>query len=144
MDYRFLGETFETSIEWSKIETMGEAVKQKLRDISSEYIKTTPFLSYRVSQCYNTGVCVYFTFGFYNDPENSVEQGIAIYHKMEKSMRETMTKYGGSISHHHGIGQVKADELIAFTDKQQLELHKRIKRVFDHKQMFCNNNYTRN
>jgi len=141
MDYRFLGETFETSIEWSKIETMGEAVKQNLRDISSKYNKTCPFLSYRVSQCYNIGVCVYFTFGFYNDTEKSVEQGIEIYHKMEKSMRETMTKFGGSISHHHGIGQVKADELIAVTDEQQIELHKRIKGIFDDKQIFSNNNY---
>ena len=141
MDYRIMGETFETSIEWSKIEQMGESVKQTLRNISSKYIKTTPFLSYRVSQCYNTGVCVYFTFGFYNDPENSVEQGIEIYHKMEKCMRETMTKFGGSISHHHGVGQIKADELISVTDKTQIEFHKQLKDIFDSNQNFSNNNY---
>ncbi len=78
---------------------------------------------------------------FYNDPEKSIEQGIDVYHKMEKSMRETMTKFGGSVSHHHGVGQVKADELIAVTDEQQIELHKRIKGIFDDKQIFSNNNY---
>lgn len=141
LDYRMMGETFETSIEWSKIELMGESVKQTLRDISNKYIKTSPFLSYRVSQCYNTGVCVYFTFGFYNDVENSTERGIELYHEMEKCMRETMTKLGGSISHHHGVGQIKADELLDVTDKLQLELHQRIKDTFDTNDIFCNNNY---
>ena len=141
INYRIMGETFETSVEWSKAEIMAESVKHALQKVSSKYIQTTPFLSYRVSQCYNTGVCVYFTFGFYNDVGKSVEQGIEIYHEMEKSMRETMIKNGGSISHHHGAGQIKADELIQITDKQQLMLHKQIKELFDKNKYFCNNNY---
>ena len=141
MDFRMISETFETSVEWNKVELMAESVKQTLHKVSSKYIKTTPFLSYRVSQCYNTGACVYFTFGFYNDDENTVERGIEIYHELEKSMRETMTKFGGSISHHHGVGQLKANELFLVTDKQQLELQTQIKNIFDKNKYFCNNNY---
>lgn len=141
LDYRIMGETFETSVEWSKAEKMSEAVKQRLKDISPKYIKSKPFLSYRISQSYNTGACVYFTFGFYNDEGNTVEQGIEIYHKMEKEMRETMSEYGGSISHHHGIGQIKSDELHEVTDDTQMRLQKAVKHLFDGESMFCENNY---
>ncbi len=141
LDYRMMGETFETSVEWSKAEEMSEAVKQTLKDIAPKYIKSSPFLSYRISQSYNTGACVYFTFGFYNDEGNTVEQGIEIYHKLEKAMRETMNKFGGSISHHHGIGQIKSDELHEATDDTQMKLHNAIKTVFDKNGQFCKNNY---
>lgn len=141
LDYGMMGETFETSVEWSKAEQMSEAVKQKLKDISHKYITTKPFLSYRISQSYNTGACVYFTFGFYNDEGNTVEQGIEIYHKLEKEMRETMNQYGGSISHHHGIGQIKSDELHEATPEAQMQLQQAIKNLFDKECNFSSNNY---
>jgi FAD/FMN-containing dehydrogenase len=70
-----------------------------------------------------------------------VEQGIEIYHKMEKEMRETMSEYGGSISHHHGIGQIKSDELHEVTDDTQMRLQKAVKHLFDGESRFCENNY---
>lgn len=141
LEYRMIGETFETSVEWNKAEQMAESVKQRLKDIAHEYIKTSPFLSYRISQSYNTGVCVYFTFGFYNDEDKTIEDGIDIYHKLEHEMRLVMGKYGGSISHHHGIGQLKSNELHCATDDSQMTLHKTLKRTFDIDSRFCNNNY---
>jgi len=138
-DYGFLSETFETSIEWSKIEQMGEAVKRRLKQEYPKYIKSTPFLSYRLSQPYNTGACVYFTFGFHNT--ETPERGIEIYHILEKAMRETMVEHGGSISHHHGIGQIKADELMELSPKDQTELQIQLKLLFDINDRFCNNNY---
>ena len=138
-DYGIISETFETSIEWSKIEQMGEAVKERLKQEYPKYIKSTPFLSYRLSQPYNTGACVYFTFGFHNS--ETPEKGIEIYHKMENAMRETMIEHGGSISHHHGVGQIKADELMEQSTKEQIELQKQIKHLFDVNDRFCRNNY---
>jgi alkyldihydroxyacetonephosphate synthase len=139
-DYGFISETFETSIEWDKISPMTNAVRDALEEEVSNHIKSTPFFSYRVSQTYNTGVCIYFTFGFYNDPDKTVEEGIEIYHILEKCMRQAMIEYGGSISHHHGIGQIKADELKE-SNKNEIELHKKIKNNFDSKNLFCQNNY---
>jgi len=144
LDYRIIGETFETSIEWDKIQIMADSVKQTLKNESNKYIQTTPFLSYRISQTYNTGVCVYFTFGFYNDVDNTTEQGIEIYHKFEKAMRETMKNLGGSISHHHGIGKLKSNELIHVTTSSHIKLQQDLKAMFDNRDLFCNNNYCSN
>jgi alkyldihydroxyacetonephosphate synthase len=136
-EYGVIGETFETSIEWDKIEDMAESVKTVLHNESKNYINTTPFLSYRISQTYNTGVCVYFTFGFYKDEDKTPNNGIDIYHILKKKMRKVMKEKGGSISHHHGIGQIKSSEL----NPKYTELNKKIKHLFDKKNVFCNNNY---
>ena len=52
-------------------------------------------------------------------------------------MREVMTIKGGSISHHHGIGKIKAKELC----DDQLQTMKSIKDMYDSNNIFCENNY---
>jgi alkyldihydroxyacetonephosphate synthase len=140
--YNIIGETFETSIEWSKIEDMAESVKLICKEKAKEYLSDyTPFISYRISQIYDTGVCVYFTFCFYNNME-SAEEGIKIYHLLENKMRHIMVKKGGSISHHHGIGKIKNTELkdhLNKTNKYMIELNKSIKKLFDEKNVLSNN-----
>jgi alkyldihydroxyacetonephosphate synthase len=138
-EHGFLGETFETSVEWGKVISMTDAVKRRLIDESCKHLTTTPFLSYRVSQIYNTGVCIYFTFGFYNDqtPTHTLD----VFHKLAGAMRETMAEYGGSISHHHGIGQWKANELIDSHPIDLGKLQRQIKSIFDLLGHFPNNNW---
>jgi alkyldihydroxyacetonephosphate synthase len=138
-EYNVIGETFETSIEWDKALIMAEAVKHELMSEYKKYMCSRPFLSYRVSQTYSTGVCVYFTFGFIKNEENTAEEGIEIYHILEKKMRKKMRDMGGSISHHHGIGQVKSYEL----DKNDktTDVYFQIKKTFDSNSTFCENNY---
>lgn len=136
-DYNVISETFETSIEWDKIEDMVENVKQILNIERTKYIKYKPLFSYRISQCYNTGVCVYFTFGFNKNENTTPEEAIEIYHILENVMRKVMLQKGGSISHHHGIGQIKSHEL----NKDQYPIIETMKNMFDSKNIFCNNNY---
>ena len=141
-EYNIIAETFETSIEWSKIEKMAESVKLTCKKEAEQYLKNyKPFISYRISQLYDTGVCVYFTFSFYN--KDTAEKGIEIYHTLENKMREVMIENGGSISHHHGIGQIKNDELINHLKKTDnfniLKLNKLIKRLFDKDNVLANN-----
>jgi len=136
-EYNVLSETFETSIEWDKIEDMAESVKTVLITEYKKYMKHTPLFSYRISQCYNTGVCVYFTLGFNKDESTTPEESIEIYHTLEKLMREVMIMKGGSISHHHGIGKIKAKEL----GDDQLQTMKSIKDMYDSNNIFCENNY---
>jgi alkyldihydroxyacetonephosphate synthase len=140
IDYHVIGETFETSIEWDKIEDMAESVKQTLHLECKKYATYKSLFSYRVSQCYNTGCCIYFTFGFIKNIDTTAEEAIVIFHTLEKKMREIMIAKGGSISHHHGIGQIKSHEL----DKSQIPVIQSIKNMFDESNVFCNNNYLHN
>ena len=73
----------------------------------------------------------------------SAEEGIKIYHLLENKMRKKMIEKGGSISHHHGIGQIKNEELknhLKITNSCfMIELNKSIKKLFDEKNVLSNN-----
>ena len=140
-EYGVLGETFETSINWSNIELMTSNVRKRLIEESKKLnIQSNPFLSYRITQLYNSGVCVYFTFGFYNECEN-IKNDMELYHILEKAMREEMIKYGGSISHHHGVGKIKVSELKEFYCDNEILLQKNIKNIIDKNNIFNDNNF---
>ena len=64
--FDFLGETFETSVPWSRIHDVTQAVQAELTaQCSARGVAGRPYLSYRVTQTYHTGVCIYFTMGFF-------------------------------------------------------------------------------
>ncbi len=72
-NYWYIGESFETSVPWCSVHQLVRNVKAKLRQSCKDRgIVHPPFVSARVTQCYETGVAVYFYFGFnyrgLNDP----------------------------------------------------------------------------
>ncbi len=100
-----LGETFETSAPWDRIGPIASAVEAELTALCTTHgIAGRPYLSYRVSQSYPTGVCMYFTMGFSGrglaEPEET-------YHRIEHRLRQVILEQGGSLSHHHGVGKVR-------------------------------------
>lgn len=103
--YHIIGETFETSIAWDRIITVTDAVNEKFRsEAKARGILGTPYLSFRVTQTYHTGVCIYFMIAF-------VTRGLAdpskTFHEIEAELRKTIIEHGGSLSHHHGIGKIR-------------------------------------
>lgn len=61
-------------------------------------------MSYRVSQSYDTGACVYFTMGFSG---RGLEDADRVYQQIEMRLRQVVLDQTGSLSHHHGIGKVR-------------------------------------
>jgi alkyldihydroxyacetonephosphate synthase len=53
---------------------------------------------------YHTGVCIYFTHGFYHKGVEDPEEKFAA---MEQKIRAAIMDAGGSISHHHGVGKLR-------------------------------------
>ncbi len=102
-----LGETFETSAPWDRVSAITDAVEQELRQLCVHYeVPGRPYLSWRVSQTYPTGVCIYFTMGFSG---RGLPDAVQRYQKIEYRLREVILENGGSISHHHGVGKVRRD-----------------------------------
>ncbi|NEP63746.1 MAG: FAD-binding oxidoreductase, partial [Symploca sp. SIO2G7] len=123
--YYVLGETFETSVPWSKIKQLYSSVEQQLQDQHRQFnLPGKPYLSYRISQVYHTGVCVYFMFGIYL---KGVEQPEVICSKIEHSLRQTIIAYGGSISHHHGVGKIRQDFMKDTLSPASIELLRQLK-----------------
>jgi alkyldihydroxyacetonephosphate synthase len=132
--YYIIGETFETSVAWSKIQQVCIAVEQQLQAQHQEFnLPGKPYLSYRISQVYHTGVCIYFMFGVYT---KGVEQPEVICSQIEHSLRQTIISNGGSISHHHGVGKIRQDFMKDTLSPASIELLRQIKQASDPQNIF--------
>jgi len=101
-----LGETFETTVPWSKVSSVTTAVASRLNELCSEHgVPGKPFLSYRITQLYQSGVCVYFTMGLYL---KGFDDPAAVLAEIEHELRRTVIAHGGSLSHHHGVGKIRS------------------------------------
>ncbi len=133
-DFHIVGETFETSVPWSKIRPVcGAVVKKAAEQYAKLGLPGKPYVSYRVTQVYHTGVCIYFMFGFHakglDDPEKP-------FSDIEHSLRRVIIDNGGSISHHHGVGKIRKDFMKDTLSPSSIELLKDIKRSADPKNVF--------
>jgi alkyldihydroxyacetonephosphate synthase len=135
-----LGETFETSAPWSRVHDITGAVEAELRRLCAEHeVPGRPYLSYRISQSYRTGVCIYFTMGFcgrgLEDPEGT-------FHAIEHRMREVVLEQGGSLSHHHGVGKIRQDFVPRVHSEASIEAVRALKRSLDPNDVFGAGNHT--
>ncbi|HXK58831.1 MAG TPA: FAD-binding oxidoreductase [Acidobacteriota bacterium] len=132
--FHVIGETFETSVPWSKIKQVCEAVEKRLREKHEEFKLPGKFyVSYRITQVYHTGVCVYFMYGLYT---KGVEEPAKVYSHIEHSLREAILENGGSISHHHGVGKLRKDFMKQTLSPDSIEFLKRAKQCVDPKNVF--------
>ena len=133
-DFYVLGETFETSAPWSKIHQVCKAAEETLQHRHQEFnLPGTPYLSYRITQLYHTGVCIYFMFGFYT---RGVENPEEIFGDIEHSLRQVIIENGGSVSHHHGVGKIRKDFLKETLSGLSMELIKSVKQCNDPHNIF--------
>ncbi|XP_014484412.1 PREDICTED: alkyldihydroxyacetonephosphate synthase [Dinoponera quadriceps] len=105
LEFYVLAESFETSVSWNRALTLCRNVKSRVaRDCEAHGIRKY-FISCRVTQTYDAGCCVYFYMAFkYTDLKNPIET----YEAIEYAAREEILASGGSLSHHHGIGKLRA------------------------------------
>jgi alkyldihydroxyacetonephosphate synthase len=133
-DYYIVGETYETTVPWSRIHDVCDAVQ---RVAAAEHKRLgfpgRPFTSPRVTQMYHTGVCIYFTHGLLH---KGVEDGDERFAEMEKNIREAIMAAGGSISHHHGIGKLRKQFVGKVSSAESRDAVRAIKRGVDPQNIF--------
>ena len=134
-----LGETFETSAPWSRIHDITDAVEAELRRLCTERgVPGKPYLSYRISQSYRTGVCIYFTMGFCGRGLADAER---TFHEIEHRMREVVLEQGGSLSHHHGVGKIRQDFVPRVHSRAAIDATRAVKRSLDPNDVFGAGNH---
>ena len=132
--FDFLGETFETSVPWSRIHDVTQAVQAELTaQCSTRGVAGRPYLSYRVTQTYHTGVCIYFTMGFSG---RGLEHPIEVYHDIEHALRQTILDNGGSLSHHHGVGKIRQSFVQHIQSDNSIEVLRKTKEALDPQNIF--------
>jgi alkyldihydroxyacetonephosphate synthase len=124
-----LGESFETSVPWSEAKALCANVKQRLwQEHAKRGLPGNPFVSCRITQLYDTGVCVYFYFAF---AYKGVEHASEVYAELERAARDEILRSGGSLSHHHGVGKLRQPFLPRVFSPAALELRRALKRTVD-------------
>ena len=136
--FHIMGETFETSVPWDRIHDVTAAVERELAAQCRQHrVSGTPYLSYRITQTYHTGVCIYFTMGFSG---KGLESPDAVYHDVEAALREAILDHGGSLSHHHGVGKIRAPFLSRVHSAASLRVLREAKRAMDPDNIFAAGN----
>jgi alkyldihydroxyacetonephosphate synthase len=132
--FHIIGETFETSVPWSRIRDVCAAVWKRADEKHRELgLPGKFYVSYRITQVYHTGVCIYFMYGVYT---KGVENPEAIYGQIEHSLREAIMDNGGSISHHHGVGKLRRDFMDQTLSPDSIEFVRRAKQCLDPENTF--------
>ena len=136
--YQIMGETMETTVPWSKIQDVIDATSKRIVDLHKEHnLPGKPYISYRIPQIYHTGVCIYFMLGMSVKGVKSPEEKFS---KIEHSLRGTIIKHGGSISHHHGVGKLRKDFIPDMLSKTSIQLIKEMKQSHDPSNIFGSRN----
>ena len=139
MDHYLLAESFETSVPWSQALALCANVKRRVREeYAARSLPGMPFISCRITQLYDTGVCVYFYFAYYYE---GVDRPSEVFAEIEHAARDEVLRSGGSLSHHHGIGKLRADFLPEIMSAPMLEWSRRIKRSIDPDNVFGSANH---
>jgi alkyldihydroxyacetonephosphate synthase len=129
MKHYILGESFETSVPWSQAISLCTNVKRRLaEEYAARKLPGNPFTTCRITQLYQTGVAVYFYFGFHH---KGVERPAEVYAELEHAARDEILRSGGSLSHHHGIGKIRRDYLPRVFSQTSLDWAADVKRAID-------------
>ena len=129
MQHWVIAESFETSVPWSQTQAVCDNVKQRaFQEHAKQGLPGRPFISVRVTQLYPTGVCLYFYFAFHY---KGVERPSEVFAELERALRDEILGSGGSLSHHHGIGKLRAPFLPRIFSPAALEWRERLKRAVD-------------
>ncbi len=136
--FQILGETMETSAPWDRILDITSAVQSRLlKECSERKILGKPYLAFRVTQTYQTGVCIYFTMAFSGAGQDRPAE---VYHEIENALRQEILDNGGSLSHHHGVGKVRKAFLPQIQSENSLEIIRKTKNSLDPKNTFATGN----
>lgn len=140
--YHFMCESFESNVPWDKVDQCQKKVRERIiADCKKVGVSQQPWVCSRVSQCYQTGVCLYFYFGIvFSD----IKDPVAAFSKIEEGARDEILSLGGSLSHHHGVGKLRRKWMPEgnpqVITKSGFEMLKTIKNAIDKDNIFGNGN----
>ncbi|XP_013772672.2 alkyldihydroxyacetonephosphate synthase, peroxisomal-like [Limulus polyphemus] len=137
-DYGVFAESFETSVPWDRVLDLCRNVRDRiLREAEVHGLPYQPFISYRVTQTYDVGACIYFYMGINT---RGLPDPIHVYEELEAAARDEILACGGSVSHHHGIGKIRKRWLKQSVSGVGLGMMRAVKEYVDPNNVFANGN----
>ncbi|XP_019545957.3 alkyldihydroxyacetonephosphate synthase-like [Aedes albopictus] len=137
-DFNIMADSFETSISWDRCLSLCQNVQSCVTKECERHGIRRLMISYRVTQTYDDGCCVYFYMALKHpdDRVNSVE----VFKAIEDRARDEILASGGTLSHHHGVGKLRSKWYSASVSQVGVSVLKAIKRELDPKNIFAAGN----
>ncbi|MGD0278048.1 MAG: FAD-binding oxidoreductase [Smithella sp.] len=117
-DYGILIDTLESAVTWDNLHRVHEGVRA--------YVKSRPdtMCMTHASHFYPQGTNLYFIFiAHMNDLKE--------FEKYKRGIIDNIQKYGGSLSHHHGVGRMIGPWMEEHLGKEQMAVIHALKKHFD-------------
>ncbi|XP_012260173.2 alkyldihydroxyacetonephosphate synthase isoform X1 [Athalia rosae] len=105
LEFGVVSESFETSVPWDRAYSLCRNVKHRVSSDCKTIGVTHLHISCRVTQTYDSGCCIYFYMAF---NYKGLSDPVDAYERIEHNAREEILSNGGSLSHHHGVGKLRA------------------------------------
>ncbi len=121
-------DTLETAVPWDKVRLVKEKIIQSITSASNNHNERVLVFGH-LSHVYSTGASIYITLIFRrsSDPEENIHR----WYDMKNAASRTIMKYGGTISHQHGVGPDHAQYLEDEKGKIGMNLLSNITRFID-------------
>lgn len=125
-------DTLETATSWSRLDTLYVAVRDAL---DSAIRETAPragargVVSCHISHSYPDGASLYFTYIF----PRALERELAQWRAIKKAASDAIVANGGTISHHHGIGEDHLPWMLAEKGSLGIDVLRAVKMALDPK-----------
>ncbi|XP_058448165.1 alkyldihydroxyacetonephosphate synthase-like [Malaya genurostris] len=133
-EHSIYADSFETSVSWNNTIQLCQNVENIIiTECKQRFL--CPLLSYRLTQSYDTGCCIYFYLSvkILGSPEHSART----FMELESIAREAILANGGTVSHHHGIGKIRSKWYPATVSEAGVGLLKAIKTELDPRNIFA-------
>ena len=131
LDYRILAESLETMAPWSAIHQVWPAVTAAVAGKHRELrLPGRPFMSCRMTQLYDEGGVLYMYIAICTnglEPKRALEA----FETLEHTAREAILDAGGCLSHHHGVGKLRASLLPQTQSPALTQVLRDFKRALD-------------
>lgn len=116
-DYGILLDTLEAGVTWDNLHRLHEGVRS--------FVKSRPdtICMTHASHFYPQGTNLYFIF--------FARMDVPEYIIFQKGIIDQIQKFGGSLSHHHGVGRLLAPWMETHLGKEQMAVLKALKQHFD-------------
>jgi alkyldihydroxyacetonephosphate synthase len=117
-DYGILIDTLEAAVTWDNLHRLHEGVRA--------YVKSRPdtMCMTHASHFYPQGTNLYFIFIAHMDDSKE-------FIKFQRGVIDNIQKYGGSLSHHHGVGRLAGPWMEKHLGKVQMDVLRALKKHFD-------------
>ena len=100
LNYGGLADVSETAAPWSVLPSLYDGVHSAANKAFAE-LGVAGWIMTHLSHSYHSGACLYFTFAFKEtDRFSTLEQ----YATVKNAIQQAFIDFGGTLSHHHGVG----------------------------------------